>query len=288
MTAEQYADLHRTTTGEYGGLGIQISSRDGWVTAVSILPGTPAERQGMRVGDRFLEINGKSAEGWSDDDAVKELRGPRGTSVQLKVQRVGVEQPITFTITREDIQVRSVPYSYMVAPGVGYANLIVFSQTSTQELRAAIDGLRAQGARSLVLDLRGNPGGLLDEGVSISDLFLPSGDAVVETRARNPRESETYRAKHAGDLRRAQGGGAGGRLQRQRGGDRGRRAAGPRPRGGAGHHHLRQRLCAVAVPALGRQLPQDDDGQVVHAGGPLHPEGRQGGCPGRGGGGSRR
>ena len=194
MTAEQYADLHRQTTGEYGGLGIQISSRDGWVTAVSILPGTPAERAGMRVGDRFLEINGKSAEGWSDDDAVKELRGPRGTAVNLKVGRVGVDQPISFSIQREVIQVRSVPYSYMVAPGVGYANLVVFSETSTDELRAAIDSLRAQGARSLVLDLRSNPGGLLDQGVGVSDLFLTRGQAIVETRARDPRESETFAA----------------------------------------------------------------------------------------------
>lgn len=194
MSAEQYADLHRQTTGEYGGLGIQISSRDGWVTAVSILPGTPAEREGMRVGDRFLEINGKSAEGWSDDDAVKELRGPRGTTVNVKIQRVGVADPISFTITREEIHVRSVPYSYMVAPGVGYANLVVFSETSTDELRAAIDSLRAQGARSLVLDLRSNPGGLLDQGIGVSDLFLPRGQSIVETRARDPRESETYSA----------------------------------------------------------------------------------------------
>jgi len=194
MSAEQYADLHRQTSGEYGGLGIQISSRDGWVTAVAILPGTPAEAAGMRVGDRFLEIDGRSAEGWTDDQAVNVLRGPRGTSVNLKIQRVGVAQPISFTIKRQAIHIRSVPYSYMVAPGVGYANLIMFSETSTEELRAAIDSLRAQGARSLVLDLRSNPGGLLDQGVSVSDLFLPRGDEIVETRARDPRESETYSA----------------------------------------------------------------------------------------------
>ena len=194
MSAEQYADLQRQTTGEYGGLGIQISSRDGWVTAVSILPGTPAEAAGMRVGDRFLEINGKSAEGLSDDEAVKELRGPRGTSVNIKIQRVGVADPIAFTITREAIHVRSVPYAYMVAPGVGYANLVVFSETSTEELRAAIENLRGQGARSLVLDLRSNPGGLLDQGIGVSDLFLTRGQSIVETRARDPRESETYSA----------------------------------------------------------------------------------------------
>jgi carboxyl-terminal processing protease len=194
MSAEQYADLQRQTTGEYGGLGIQISSRDGWVTAVSILPGTPAEAAGMRVGDRFLEINGKSAEGYSDDEAVKELRGPRGTSVNIKIQRVGVADPIAFTITREAIHVRSVPYAYMVAPTVGYASLVVFSETSTDELRTAIDNLRGQGARSLVLDLRSNPGGLLDQGIGVSDLFLPRGQPIVETRARDPRESETFSA----------------------------------------------------------------------------------------------
>ncbi|HEX6041880.1 S41 family peptidase [Longimicrobium sp.] len=194
MTAEQYDDLHRQTSGEYGGLGIQISSRDGWVTAVSILPGTPAEAAGMRVGDRFLEINGQSAEGWTDDQAVKELKGRPGSVANLKVQRVGVAQPIQFAITRQVIQLQSVPYAYMVAPGVGYANLVMFSSSSTDELRTAIDRLRAEGARSLVLDMRSNPGGLLDQGVGVSDLFLSRGQEIVETRARDPRESETFSA----------------------------------------------------------------------------------------------
>jgi len=194
MTADEYAQLHLQTSGEYGGLGIQIAPREGYITAVGVLPETPAERAGIRVGDAFLEVDGKDAKGWTDDFAVKQLRGPVGTPIRLKVRRVGVDQPITFTITRQAVHVRSVPYAYMAAPGVGYVDLTVFAETSTAELRAAIDRLKAQGARKLVLDLRGNPGGLLDQGVAISDLFLTRGQSIVETRARDPRESETFRA----------------------------------------------------------------------------------------------
>ena len=194
MTADEYAQLHLQTSGEYGGLGIQIAPREGWITAVSVLPGTPAERAGIRIGDQLLEIDGRDAHGWTDDDAVKLLRGPVGTPIRLKVRRVGVDQPMSFTINREEIHVRSVPYAYMAAPGVGYVDLTIFSQSSTQELKAAIDSLRGAGARKLVLDLRGNPGGLLDQGVAISDLFLRRGQAIVETRSRNPMESETFRA----------------------------------------------------------------------------------------------
>ncbi len=194
MTADEYAQLHLQTTGEYGGLGIQIAPREGYITAVGVLPETPAERAGIRVGDAILEVDGRDAKGWTDDFAVKQLRGPVGTQVRLKIRRVGVDQPITFTIPRQEIHVRSVPYVYMAAPGVGYVDLTVFAQSSTQELRAAIERLRSQGARKLVLDLRGNPGGLLDQGVAVSDLFLRRGQAIVETRARDPRESETFRA----------------------------------------------------------------------------------------------
>jgi carboxyl-terminal processing protease len=194
MTADEYAQLHLQTSGEYGGLGIQIAPREGYITAVGVLPETPAERAGIRVGDQLLEIDGKDAKGWTDDFAVKVLRGAVGTPVRLKVRRPGVDQPMMFTITREEIHVHSVPYHYMAAPGVGYVNLTVFAETSTNELRAAIDGLVAQGARKLVFDLRGNPGGLLDQGVAVADLFLPRGKAIVETRSRDPMESETFRA----------------------------------------------------------------------------------------------
>ena len=194
MTADEYAQLHLQTTGEYGGLGIQIAPREGYITSVGVLPETPAERAGIRVGDAILEVDGKDAKGWTEDFAVKQLRGPVGTPIRLKVRRVGVDQPINFTMNREEIHLRSVPYAYMAAPGVGYVDLTVFSQTSSAELRAAIDRLKQQGARKLVLDLRGNPGGLLDQGVAVSDLFLKRGQSIVETRPRDPRESETYRA----------------------------------------------------------------------------------------------
>jgi carboxyl-terminal processing protease len=195
MTAEEYAQLHLQTTGEYGGLGIQIAPRDGWITVVGVLPETPAERAGMRVGDRFIEIDGESARGWTDDRAVKALRGPKGSPARVRVQRVGVPEPIDFTIVRDEIHVRAVPVAYVMDGGVGYVQLVLFQETSTQEVRAAIERLRGEGATSLVLDLRGNPGGLLDQGVAVSDLFLSRDQEIVETRARDARQSVTLRAR---------------------------------------------------------------------------------------------
>ena len=194
MSAEDYANLRIQTSGEYGGLGIQVAERDGWVTVIAPLPGTPAERAGLMAGDRIIEVDGKSTKGWSDEDAVKVLRGPRGKPVDLGIARVGVDEPIRFRIVREEIKTRSVPYAYMVDGGIGIVRLNVFGQHSTEEIQQAIASLRRQGMKKLVLDLRENPGGLLDQGVSVSDLFLKRGDAIVETRARDPRENETFRA----------------------------------------------------------------------------------------------
>lgn len=194
LTPEQYADLRVQTTGEFAGLGVHISKRDDWVTAVAVVPGSPAERAGMRVGDRMIRIGGESTEGWDEDVAVKKLRGPKGTTARIQVLRVGVDEPIDFQIERDFIQVKSVPYAYMVDDQVGYLNLTLFSETSTDEIRAAIDRLRRQGMRKLILDMRNNPGGLLDQGASVADLFLPPGKPLVETRGRNARENEVFRS----------------------------------------------------------------------------------------------
>ncbi|HET7274399.1 MAG TPA: S41 family peptidase [Longimicrobiaceae bacterium] len=194
MTADEYNDLRIQTTGEYGGLGIQIAERNGWVTVIAPLPGTPAERAGLLAGDRIVEVEGESAAGWTSDDAVQALRGKKGEPAHIKIGRVGVDEPIPYTIVRDEIHVQSVPYSYLLDEGIGYARLTLFSETSTQELRNAIDELRGKGMESLILDLRMNPGGLLDQGVSVSDLFLEEGEAIVETRTRDPEDNQVFRA----------------------------------------------------------------------------------------------
>lgn len=194
MTPEEYERLRVQTQGEYGGLGIQIDVRGGWVTVVAPLPGTPAERAGIQAGDRIIEVDGVSTKGWTSDEAVGHLRGPKGSTVNLKVARVGIEEPLTFRIVRDEIHVASVPTAYMLDDRVGYVELTVFSESSTQELRQAIDRLRAQGMRGLILDLRNNPGGLLDQGISVADLFLDRGKLISETRSRVASQNQKYRA----------------------------------------------------------------------------------------------
>jgi len=197
MSPKDYEQLRVQTEGEYGGLGIQIDIRDGWVTVIAPLRDTPAERAGLQAGDRIVEVDGESTRGWTVDEAVERLRGPKGKPVDLRVVRSGVDEPIPFHIVRDEIRVPSVALAYMVEDGVGYVELSVFSETSTRDLKAAIDDLRAQGLKGLVLDLRQNPGGLLDQGVSVSDLFLDEGKVVVETRSRIPAQNQQFRATGA-------------------------------------------------------------------------------------------
>jgi carboxyl-terminal processing protease len=195
LTPEEFNEFYTTMSGEYAGIGAQIVERDGWVTVLASLPGTPAERAGLRAGDRMIEIAGRSTKGWNSDQAVKVLRGARGTPVNVKIVRIGVEQPIPFSITREEIHLSSVPYAFMMGDGVGYVNLSIFSGASAKEVRENVERLRGQGMKKLIFDLRENPGGLLDQGVGVSELFLKPGQAVVETRGRTAADNTVARAR---------------------------------------------------------------------------------------------
>lgn len=190
MSADDHSRLMVETQGEYGGVGMEIGSRDGWITVISPLPGTPAERAGLMSGDRIVEIEGKTTKGMAEDAAVKLLRGQRGTPVEIRVVRLGVNEPIPFRIVREEIRINSVPTAYMIDNNVGYVELVAFRERSTEELRASIDKLRAQGMKSLILDLRRNPGGLLDQGISVADVFLPKGLTVAQTKSRIPAQNQ--------------------------------------------------------------------------------------------------
>jgi carboxyl-terminal processing protease len=195
MVASDYERLRLQTQGEYGGIGVQIDRRNGWITVIAPLPGTPGARAGLQAGDRIIEVEGESTRGWDVDMAVSQLRGPKGSPVNIKVARGGVEEPIPVRIVREEIHIQAVPSAYMMPGDVGYVEMVSFSESSTSELREAVRRLRGEGARGLILDLRRNPGGLLDQGVSVADLFLDRGQTVVETKGRVANQNQRASAR---------------------------------------------------------------------------------------------
>jgi len=187
--------------GDYGGVGLEVIHRNGWVTVVSPMPGTPGARAGIRAGDQFYEIEGIPADTMDTDQAVAILRGKPGTSVSVRMLRPGVEEPIPFTLTREVIQLRAVPFAVMLEDGIGYVPFQSVLESSAQEMKAALDSLRGEGMDRLVLDLRGNPGGVLDQGIEVSDLFLDQGSAIVETRGRARDQNAVYKASRGDQYR---------------------------------------------------------------------------------------
>ena len=184
LTGDDYKALTEQTSGNYAGLGIQIDVRDGWITVVAPLPETPAERAGIETGDQIIEVDGKSTEGWKNDEAVKALRGDAGSKIVITIRRAGIDEPIKYRLTRAQIHMRSVPAGTLFDGGVGFISLNPVSETSAEELRQEIAALQKKGMKSLILNLRGNPGGLLDQGVKVADLFLDSRQEIVSTRGR--------------------------------------------------------------------------------------------------------
>ncbi|WP_407444208.1 S41 family peptidase [Fibrobacter sp.] len=195
FTPKDYEGLKVSMEGKFGGVGITISLRDNILTVISPLSGTPAFRLGIRAGDRIRKIDGKDTKGLSLDDAVSKLRGKIGTDVTISIEREGVPELMDFTITRAEIIVHAVPYYGMVTKEIGYIKLAQFSDKTTSDVENAIKNLQKQGMKKIILDMRYNPGGLLNQAIEISELFLKPGDVIVSTRGRTQRTESRARRK---------------------------------------------------------------------------------------------
>jgi len=192
LDTDEAQRLETTSHGAYDGVGLTITQRDGLITVVSPIEGTPAWRAGIKGGDRIIKIDGASTEGLSQDDAMQKLRGAKGTSVVLTLFREGREKPIEFTIVRDIIQLKSVPYAGILSNGVGYIRLSNFSERSREEIDAALAKVEKENPKGLILDLRYNPGGLLSQAVEVSEEFAPRGKKVVYTRGRDISQNKDY------------------------------------------------------------------------------------------------
>jgi carboxyl-terminal processing protease len=192
LPPDRFARLSETTSGNYAGLGVEVDLRDGWLIVVTPLAGGPAERAGLQPGDRIIEIGGKVTKGWTNEEASKILRGKPGTTVALKLERPGISTPLELSVQRTTIHQSAVRRASLLGDGVGYIDLKAFSDSTAKELNGAISGLLARGMKTLVLDLRTNPGGLLTQGVRVSDLFLDPGQKIVSMRGRLPDANREY------------------------------------------------------------------------------------------------
>ncbi len=201
--ASRYLDpselaAHRTTSsGEVEGIGAWVDIREGYPVVIAPLHGSPAARAGLRSGDFITHIDSVSTFGLGLEEARAKMIGSAGTQVRLRVARKGEGEPREVMIQRERLLVPAVPYAFLAAPGVGYVRVATFHERSAAEFAAAVDSLRRLGARAAILDLRGNPGGVVDQAVAIAGTFLPSGTRVVSVVGRDPAVSAVQNSSAA-------------------------------------------------------------------------------------------
>jgi carboxyl-terminal processing protease len=181
----EFKKLKEDQDSRFYGIGVTIVQHRDGVYIQSAVEGTPAGRLGLRYGDRILEVDGKDARDWTSEQVSKNVRGGKGEPVTIKVDRAGSEAPLNFTIIRDSVPLPSIRNAYMLRPGTGYVGLTGgFQSTSDEELREALDKLKSQGMRQVILDMRGNPGGLLNQAIDVASEFLPRGQVVVSVKGR--------------------------------------------------------------------------------------------------------
>jgi carboxyl-terminal processing protease len=198
MTPESFEGMQTETSGEFGGLGIEVGMEAGVVKVISPIDNTPASKAGLKAGDYIVKINNTQVQGKTLMQAVDLMRGPVGSSIEITVRRRGVKKALIFNITREVIQVQSVK-SELIDNNIGYIRLTSFNENSSEQIKDKINKLnKNKDLKGYILDLRNNPGGLLSQAIKISDFFLENGE-IVSTRSRQASENRKWFAKK-GDL----------------------------------------------------------------------------------------
>ena len=193
FSPRDFRQLREAQRGRYFGLGITVSSRFGKVYVVSPpFPGAPAEKVGLRVGDIISHVNGEPTEGSDLNSVVGKLKGPKGTPVDVTIARPGVDEPLEITIVRDEIAKFTISNAFEISDGIGYIKIDNFAETTDSELREALRKLDSANLEGLVLDFRGNPGGLLQQAIEVSEIFLQKGQLIVETRGRTRGSNRPY------------------------------------------------------------------------------------------------
>ena len=200
MNAKAFRDMQVQTRGEFGGLGLEVQAENGLIKVVSPIDDTPAAKAGVKPGDLITMLDGQTVQGLTLAEAVDKMRGPPGSPIKLTIKREGIDTPIDLSMNREVIHIQ-VAKSHLEAGDIGYVRLTSFNEQTDPALRKAVTDMKAKAGgqlKGLILDLRNNPGGLLDQAVAVSDDFLDQGE-IVSTRARHAQDSQRWNAK-AGDI----------------------------------------------------------------------------------------
>ena len=195
FTTEEFRKLDEEQSSQFYGIGVSILQHRDGVYVQSVIPNTPADNSGLRYGDRFVTVEGKDAREWTSSEVSKNVRGPRGTSVKIQIERAGSQGPIDFEIVRGGVPLPSIRNFFMLPNSTGYIGLTGgFQQTTAEELSIAIADLKKRGMKSLILDLRGNPGGILEQAIAVTSKFIPAGQVVVSVKGAGGAASRELRA----------------------------------------------------------------------------------------------
>ena len=193
---DDFDEFRTGTQGKFGGLGISIDKQGDFITVISPIEGTPAYEMGILAGDKIIKVDDESVVGVNTNDAIKLMRGDVGTKVKITISRPGVENDLEFNIIRDLIEIKSVPYAFKMDNGIGYVRIRQFNANTSKELRDALDGLEREGIRGLLIDLRFNPGGLLNEAIDTVNEFVGKDKKVVFTQGRLPQANQEFYTRY--------------------------------------------------------------------------------------------